>query len=97
LRNALHCVSNSYTDGNDDGWWEYLWNEAGKCVAEQTGMTTAKYFTLMNKSFKKYNIDAALKKAKYDITKRKEVNPVKVLNILQKAFGKRGFYTCDTG
>ncbi|KAG7675306.1 hypothetical protein Ndes2526B_g08179 [Nannochloris sp. 'desiccata'] len=95
LRKALHCVSNSYTIGNDDGWWQFLWNEAGKCVAEKAGMTAAKYFTLMNNSFKNYNIDAALKKAKYDATKLKQVDPVKVLDILQKAFGQRGFYTCD--
>jgi Ribonuclease T2 family len=58
-------------------------------------MTATKYFTLMNNSFKKYNVDAALKKANYDVTRMAEVDPIKVLDILQKSFGQRGFYTCD--
>jgi hypothetical protein len=95
VRNALHCTGNSYTNGNDDGWWQFVWNEAGKCVSEKTGMDTGKYYTLQNDAFKKYDVDAALKKANYDVTKMTAVDPKKVLDILQKAFGYRGFYTCD--
>jgi hypothetical protein len=58
-------------------------------------MDAATYYALQYETFKRYDIDAALKKAKYDITKRKDVDPIKVQNILEKAFGKRGFYTCD--
>ena len=51
----------------------------------------------MSDAFKKYNVDSALKKANYDVTKMQQVDAIKILDILQKAFGYRGFYTCDTG
>ena len=32
VRNALHCTSNSYSIGNDDAYFQFLWQEAGKIL-----------------------------------------------------------------
>ena len=42
-------------------------------------------------------LQAALKAAGLDFTVTAPVDPIKVLDVLQAAFGQRGYYTCDTG
>jgi hypothetical protein len=97
VRSALECESNSYTIGNNDEYWQSLWNDAGKCVADKTGLSPKKYFWLLTNTFKRYDVDAALRNANYDMAKRTDVNATLVLDILQDAFGYRGSFTCDSG
>jgi hypothetical protein len=97
VHSALECTTNSYNIGNDESYWQSLWDDAGKCVAEKIGLTPKRYFWLLTHTFKRYNVDSVLKQAGYDFAKLKEVNATKVLDILQDSFGYRGAYTCDSG
>lgn len=60
VRSALHCVGNSYTLGNDDGWYEYLWKASGTCVAKSANLTVAQYYKLMADTFAKYDVDVSV-------------------------------------
>jgi hypothetical protein len=62
LRDHIHCTSNSYTEGNDDGWLERLWEEGAGCGAKQLGMNQTEYFQLMTDLFERYNPDKVLNK-----------------------------------
>lgn len=97
VRSALHCIGNSYTLGNDDGWWTYLWKASGTCAAKSANLSVAQYFKLMADAFAKYDVDSALKSAGLNFSSPGTVEGTKVLDVLEKAFGQRGFYTCDQG
>ena len=95
LRNNLHCTSNSYTEGNDDGWFERLWVEGAGCGAKQLGMSQTEYFQLMTDLFEKYNPDEALKKSKIKLKNKGAISTSTYLKVLKKRLGKEGFVTCD--
>jgi len=97
LRDNLHCTSNSYTEGNDDGWFERLWEEGAGCGAKQIGMNQTEYFQLMTDLFEKYNPDKALKKNKVQLKNKGAIRTSTYLKILKKRLGKEGFVTCDGG
>ena len=97
LRQNLHCTSNSYTEGNDDGWHERVWNEGAGCAAKALGMTTpTEIFTLMSDLFRKYNPDVALKKSGNIVLSDMDQIDIKtLLKVLKKGLGRAGFLTCD--
>eukprot|EP00889_Picochlorum_renovo_P003320 jgi/Picre1/30350/NNA_005714.t1 len=95
LREYLHCTSNSYTEGNDDGWHKYVWDKGAGCAAKQLGMNSTSLFQLMSDLYKKYDPDVALKKRKITLGRKKKIRTSKLLRALKKGFGKEGFITCD--
>ncbi|KAI8100622.1 hypothetical protein M9434_005013 [Picochlorum sp. BPE23] len=95
LREYLHCTSNSYTEGNDDGWHKYVWDKGAGCAAKQLGMNPTSLFQLMSDLYKKYDPDVALKKRKITLGRKKKIRTSKLLRALKKGFGKEGFITCD--
>lgn len=95
---SLDCIDNSYTIGNQPEWLNYIWNLVGTCTAHAVGpkMTAARYYQLTADSFRRYTMDAALKKAGIDFATAVTMDADAMLDILEAAFGQRGFYTCDT-
>lgn len=90
-RAALECVGNSYTLGNTDGWLQYVWETSGSC----TGLGVGQYFSLMVSIFRQFDVDGALAAA--GIRAGSTFDPAMAVKALMKAFGKKGFYTCDKG
>eukprot|EP00890_Picochlorum_soloecismus_P001517 jgi/Picsp_1/2366/NSC_05829-R1_ribonuclease t2 len=98
LKRMLECTSNSYTKGNTNAWLdEYVWRSSGTCVAQNSpSITSVKgYFEAMTDLFEKYNVDSALKERGILFSKIDKVNGTEILNVLEDAFGARGYYTCD--
>ena len=60
LRNSLHCIANSYTIGNDDGWWQVIWKAAGTCAAKNANLSVTQYFQLLADTFAKYDVDVSM-------------------------------------
>ena len=100
LQQALHCVDNSYTIGNDAGLHQFVWGYQGACAAQGSdlrGNATA-YFQLEADLFAKYNPDRTLKAAGYDLTKLSTIDAKAYLTTVLKGWGggaTSGFYTCD--
>lgn len=95
LRDNIHCTSNSYTEGNDDGWLQRLWEEGAGCGAKQLGMNQTQYFQLMTDLFERYNPDKALAKSKIRLKNKGAISTSTYLKVLKKRLGKEGFVTCD--
>lgn len=98
LKRMLECTSNSYTKGNTKSWLDkYVWRSSGTCVAEATPSikSVTGYFEAMTDLFEKYNVDSALKERGIVFSKIDKVNGTEILDVLEGAFGARGYYTCD--
>lgn len=54
-------------------------------------------FKYILKTFSFYFLQSALKNAGLNFSNPGTVVGTKVLDVLEKAFGQRGFYTCDQG
>lgn len=97
VKRALSCIDNSYNLPNNDAEWNaYVWNLVGTCVAQYTGMDAAYYHKLIVDIFERYNPDLALKKAGIDTATAQTYNQTAALDILESAWGFRGFTTCDS-
>lgn len=97
VKKALACIDNSYSlPVNDDAWNAYVWNLVGTCVAEYTGMDPAFYFKLIVDLFARYNPDFILKQAGIDTAVALTFNQTQAMDVLEAAWGYRGFCTCDT-
>lgn len=98
LKRMLECTSNSYTKGKTNAWLDkYVWRSSGTCVAQNSpSITSVKgYFETMTDLFERYNVDSALKERGIVLSKTDKVNGTEILNVLEDAFGARGYYTCD--
>lgn len=97
VRATLDCVGNAYTPGKTDDWNKYLWEQVGTCVAAAAGLSAGDYFGAMVDAYSRYNIDSALRKAGYALEKGGTIEGKALVATLTKAFGKKGFYSCNPG
>jgi hypothetical protein len=99
VERSLQCVDNSYSVGNQADWLNYVWNLVGTCTAHAVGpkMTPARYYQLTTDSFRRYSMDAALKKAGIDVTTARTLDANSTMDIYEKIHGFRPFLTCDSG